>query len=195
MEARYLRDLLQRVLRQLVFLDSQNLSSLDHLFTRGIMRSDTLILLATKDVFTRPYCLLEMWCAQRAGVPIVVFEIARRRFEWADAKRICADVETLLDPEAVALIKATLRSVLAEIGDEGEEPPSLIEFGRQIGHALCVEARLQEEERRKRTSHRTGLTDLTEESLASLPTEARQATFHPWGTDSGIIADVCCYAR
>ena len=47
MEARYLRDLLQKVLRKPCFLDSQNLSSLSNLFTHGLLCSDSLVLLTT----------------------------------------------------------------------------------------------------------------------------------------------------
>ena len=103
MEARYLRDLLQKVLHKPCFLDSQDLSSLHQLFTHGLLCSDALVLLATKDVLRRPYCLLELWCAQRVGVPIVILEIAGRGFSWTDAERILDDVEGSLDgPEAAA---------------------------------------------------------------------------------------------
>ena len=46
MEARYLRDLLQKMLQQPVFLDSQNLRNLKDLYNTGLLRSDVLILLA-----------------------------------------------------------------------------------------------------------------------------------------------------
>ena len=182
MEARYLRDLLQKVLHKPCFLDSQDLSSLHQLFTHGLLWSDTLVLLATKDVLRRPYCLLELWCAQRAGVPIVVLEIAGRGFSWTDAERILDDVEGSLDgPEAAALIESTLRSLVGKtLAPEiiEVEPPTLKQFGDDIGSALRVRERAAWSE----TS--------TRDRTASNQTSPLQATFHPWATDSGILAAV-----
>ena len=177
MEARYLRDLLQKVLHKPCFLDSQDLSSLHQLFTHGLLWSDTLVLLATKDVLRRPYCLLELWCAQRAGVPIVVLEIAGRGFSWTEAELILDDIEGSVDsPKAVALIESTLRS-LAEIIDV--EPPTLKQFGKDVASAL----RVQERATRSETSTR-------DRAASDLQASPLQATFHPWATDSGIIAAV-----
>ena len=176
MEARYLRDLLQKVLHEPCFLDSQDLSSLHQLFTHGLLWSDTLVLLATKDVLRRPYCLLELWCAQRAGAPIVVLEIAGRGFSWTEAELILDDIEGSVDsPKAVALIESTLRS-LAEIIDV--EPPTLKQFGKDIASAL----RVQERATRSETP--------TRDRAAPNQASPLQATFHPWATDSGIIAAV-----
>ncbi len=193
MEARYLRDLLQKVLRKPCFLDSQNLSSLSNLFTHGLLCSDSLVLLTTKDVLRRPYCLLELWCAWRANVPIVVLEISGRGFSWTDAERILDDIEGSLDsPEAAALIKSTLAKLvrLDQFGKIGEgEPPTLHQFGKDIGTALRVRERAALSE----TSAR-GRTTLSETSVrgrtTSNATSATQVTFHPWATDSGIIAAV-----
>jgi len=182
MEARYLRDLLQKVLHKPCFLDSQDLSSLHQLFTHGLLCSDALVLLATKDVLRRPYCLLELWCAQRVGVPIVILEIAGRGFSWTDAERILDDVEGSLDgPEAAALIESTLRSLVGKtLAPEiiEVEPPTLKQFGEDIGSALRVRERAAWSE----TS--------TRDRTASNQTSPLQATFHPWATDSGIIAAV-----
>ena len=177
MEARYLRDLLQKVLRKPCFLDSQNLSSLNQLFTHGLLCSDTLVLLTTKDVLRRPYCLLELWCAQRAGVPIVILEISGRNFSWTEAERILDDIEGSLDsPEAARLIESTLRSLVGTMG-EGE-PPTLNQFGKDIGSALRVRERA------------TWSETLTRDRTTSNEPSVLQATFHPWATDSGIIAAV-----
>ena len=60
-DARYLRDLLQRMLGCPVFLDSSDLTDLRALFTDGVHRSDVLVLLATEKLLTRPWCILELW--------------------------------------------------------------------------------------------------------------------------------------
>lgn len=158
MEARYLRDLLQKMLRQPCFLDSQNLMNLKDLFGNGLQRSDVLVLFATKDVLRRPYCLLELWVAQRTGVPIVILDISgHKEISWAEAKHVLADIENALDEPAVQLIESTLSSIVAEIGTEGEEPPALSQFGTDIALALRMEDRAS-------------------------------ATFHAWGTDNEILA-------
>ncbi len=158
MEARYLRDLLQKMLRQPCFLDSQNLMNLKDLFGNGLQRSDVLVLFATKDVLRRPYCLLELWVAQRTGVPIVILDISgQKEISWAEAKHVLADIENALDEPSVQLIESTLSSIVAEIGTEGEEPPALSQFGTDIALALRMEDRAS-------------------------------ATFHAWGTDNEILA-------
>lgn len=49
-EARYLRDMTQRLLQGApIFLDSSELTDLRHLFEYGVERSETLIILATRD--------------------------------------------------------------------------------------------------------------------------------------------------
>ena len=60
-DARYLKDLLQRMLRAPVFLDSSRLTDLRNLFEQGVRRSDVLLLLATRSVLTRPWVLCELW--------------------------------------------------------------------------------------------------------------------------------------
>ena len=160
MEARYLRDLLQKMLKQPCFLDSQNLINLKDLFGNGLQRSDVLVLLATKNVLRRPYCLLELWVAQRTGVPIVILDTSgQKEISWAEVKHVLGNIENALDEPAVRLIESTLRSIVAEIGTEGEEPPALSQFGEDIALALRMEDRVS-------------------------------ATFHPWGTDSEILAAV-----
>ena len=54
-DARYLKDLLGRMLGCAVFLDSNELSDLRRLFADGVRKSDTVILLATAGVLTRPW--------------------------------------------------------------------------------------------------------------------------------------------
>ena len=72
-DARYLSDLLRKILRAPIYLDSSTLADLRNLFTDGIHKSDTVVLMATKGVLTRPWCLLEMWEAAVKRVPIVLF--------------------------------------------------------------------------------------------------------------------------
>ena len=73
-DARYIKDVLQPMLGARVYLDSDNLKDLRDLF-EGVRHSDVLLILATRDVLTRPYCLLELWAAANARIPVIVLNI------------------------------------------------------------------------------------------------------------------------
>ena len=71
-EARYLRDLLRRMLvGGTIFLDSAEQTDLRGLFD-DVRAADVLVVLATANVFSRPICLLEIWTAMRANIPVMV---------------------------------------------------------------------------------------------------------------------------
>jgi len=63
-----------KVTRQ-VFLDCDNLDNLDTLFEVVGNHVETLIIVASKDVFLRPWCAGEMTYARLKGVPITVIEM------------------------------------------------------------------------------------------------------------------------
>ena len=56
-------------MRRRCFLDSNDLSDLTSLFTEGIRKSDVLVLLGTRNVLTRPWCLLELYEAEPHTMP------------------------------------------------------------------------------------------------------------------------------
>ena len=80
-DARYLSDLIRRMVGVEAFLDSANLDDLSKLFSDGVHKSATLVLLATENVLKRPWCLLELWEAHRKRLPVIVMPIAGRNFE------------------------------------------------------------------------------------------------------------------
>ena len=55
----FLHDLLRKILRSPIYLDSSSLTDLRALFSEGIHQSDTVLLMATKGVLTRPWCVVE----------------------------------------------------------------------------------------------------------------------------------------
>ena len=146
MEARFLHGQLSKHLHKPIYLDSQNLRKLDTLITDGLLRSEGVVLILTRSVLTRPFCLLELWFAQRFGVPIVVVDVAMRGFSWAEAKRTLNDLDASLEKELGSrdfelLIRGTLEIILSERGEEGEPVPSLHEFGLAIAAALRIDER------------------------------------------------------
>ena len=104
-DARYIHDILQRVLGVPVFLDSVDLSNLTLLFTEGVHQSDVLVLLATRKVFSRPWCLLEIHEALEKGIPVVVVVVAGRGFDWARARDHLARLEETLPASALDEIR------------------------------------------------------------------------------------------
>ena len=177
MEARYVHDLMQRILGVPVFLDSQNLTNLKDLFIHGLAASDTLVLLATKGVLRRPYCLLELWCAAHFHVPIVVLEVALRGIDWSEAQYTLANLYETLGMEQVSLISTELHVIL-EAAADGTPVPSISAFGAKIADALKVTERLAAVGGAAATA-----------PPASAP--LRRATLHPWGTDAEILGDTC----
>ena len=95
--ARYITDKLEGRLGVPVFLDSDDLSDLRKLCEQ-VVQSDVLILLLTKDVLTRPWCLIELYHAITNGVPIVTVNVAGAfPFDFADARTFFADFESQLE--------------------------------------------------------------------------------------------------
>ena len=74
MEARYLQSELMKNLECECFLDSDDLSDL-RLLLDHVRKSDVLLILQTRNVLTRPWCLLELNAAIEASVPIVAIRV------------------------------------------------------------------------------------------------------------------------
>ena len=112
MEARFLQTELESILRERVFLDSDDLRSL-HKLCDHVLESRCLVLLQTRAVLTRPYCLLELLTAIEHGVPIVGVTVAGRAdaYDFADAM----DLLTWLD-ERLEELNPGAGEVLAQHG-------------------------------------------------------------------------------
>jgi len=75
MEARFLQTEIEALLGRKCFLDSDDLRDL-RLLQQSVRNSDCLIVVQSKSILTRPYCLLEMVTAIEARVPIVGVSLA-----------------------------------------------------------------------------------------------------------------------
>ena len=109
-DARYLKDLLERMLGARVYLDSVDLVDLGTLVD-GVHASDCVVLLGTPGVLTRPWCIVELYSAHARGIPVVLLQIARRELDLDDAARLIDDLETELDrrnPNAFAEVSRRL---------------------------------------------------------------------------------------
>lgn len=107
-DARYLHDVLSRMTGCSCFLDSESLVTLEHLMSAGLRKSDVVVVLATGDYLTRPWCLLELWEAHRTRTPCVLIEVAGRGFDAAKARAFLNDIEAQLPDWAMAEVKKNL---------------------------------------------------------------------------------------
>ncbi|KAL1498936.1 hypothetical protein AB1Y20_013457 [Prymnesium parvum] len=85
-DARYMHDMLRKMLQAPVFLDSSSLSDLRDLITEGVHKSDTLVLLVTRGVFSRPWCLLELLETARRGIPVVMVHMEHHALTTEEAR-------------------------------------------------------------------------------------------------------------
>jgi len=95
-DARYLSDLLRKMLRCPTFLDSSTLTNLTTLFEQGVQKSDVLVVLATRNVLSRPWCLLEILEATRHNVPLLLLEMRGSGFVKEEAHAFVTALETEL---------------------------------------------------------------------------------------------------
>jgi len=98
-DARYLHDILRKVLQARVFLDSSSLKDLRQLIVEGLHKSDVFLLLLTRGVLTRPWCLLEVFEAISRGLPIVLVEINDGGFSFDEVKAYIADLPARMGME------------------------------------------------------------------------------------------------
>ena len=92
-DARLLHDMLAKMLRYPVFLDSAKLTDLRQLISNGVADSDVLLVLATKGYITRPWCLLEVVHAARRSVPILLVDIKNGGFDAAETQAYVDQIE------------------------------------------------------------------------------------------------------
>jgi len=99
-EARYLKDSLDTMLSCPAYLDSSTLADLRELFRGGVRQSEVLVLLLSKGLLTRPWCLLEIREAMRLQKPIVLLALAGpgQSFSFDDAFALVSDLESNLPP-------------------------------------------------------------------------------------------------
>lgn len=113
-DARYLHDALRKMLQAPVFLDSSSLTDLRHLITEGLHKADVLVILLTKGILTRPWCLLEIFEARLRSMPTVLIKMANGGFDFADARAYMEELPERLgsaNPEGLALLKQQLGDI------------------------------------------------------------------------------------
>ena len=86
-DARLMKDKLTDALGVPSFLDSDDLSDLRSLCDE-VTKSDVLILFLTRDLLTRPWCLVELHAALTNDIPIVAVRVAGAfPYDFEDAQK------------------------------------------------------------------------------------------------------------
>eukprot|EP00966_Prymnesium_polylepis_P099256 2298738-Prymnesium_polylepis.2 len=134
------------MLRSPVFLDSSALNDLRELLSEGVQRSDTVVLLATKGVLQRPWCLLELLEASRRGTPIVVVQMSNAGFTFAEARSFAVNLEEHMEKwnasglkllrQHVGVDLSKLRDAVLRLLDTNEHCP--LYFNTHAGDSAMV---------------------------------------------------------
>ena len=106
------------MLRYPVFLDSSNLTDLRQLITNGVADSDVMLMLGTKGLFSRPWCLLEVVHSARLKVPTIIVEIKNSGFDAEESQRYIDHLEETMgtdDPSSLELLHEHLGQDLTEL--------------------------------------------------------------------------------
>ena len=135
-DARLMHDMLAKMLRYPVFLDSSNLTDLRQLITDGVADSDVMLVLGTKGLFTRPWCLLEVVHSARLKVPTIIVEIRNSGFDAKESQRYIDNLEETMgtdDPSSLELLHEHLGQDLTELKAAcAAVLTSLIENGKRL---------------------------------------------------------------
>ena len=81
----------------------------------GVHKSDVLVILATKSVLTRPWCLLEMWEAAVNQIPIVLFPLVSGGWTQNDARTLLGDLMGQMQTHN----EWCMAEVMAHVGKQG----------------------------------------------------------------------------
>ena len=100
MEARFLQIELERETEEMVFLDSDDLRNLKSL-VQHVKASRALLLLQTRKVLTRPYCVIEILTAIEEGIPIVGINVTGKHadmtYDFAEMSQLMTWFDTELE--------------------------------------------------------------------------------------------------
>ena len=142
-DCRYLHDVLCKMLHSAVYYDSSTLSDLRTLFTEGIHESDCVVLLATKGVLTRPWCLLEILESHRKGIPIIPIGLSGLTWDPQAMREFVEDMEGRLsrsDPPALELLHehlgddlSELQTAVNEVIDKFESDDDVLTWNPHVG--------------------------------------------------------------
>lgn len=121
-DARFMREVLMKMCREPhptlnfgaaveVYLDSQNLTDLRLLMIDGVQHSDVVLVLGTKSVLTRPWCVLEIFEAVQQGTPVELVQVVPAVLDLDAAREYVDNIETELDKVNPGAFEAVIKHV------------------------------------------------------------------------------------
>lgn len=155
------------------YLDSTDLVDLRTLFENGIKKSDVVVVIGTKGILTRPWCLMELWEAHQNNIPCVLFPVSGKGWDKDDARFLLAQLETELEkrnPGALAQVREHIQA---------EGVSDLAVFKRAVYDVLGLGFGDE-------TEHFKGLHESVGASTQTVP----EVTWSPWGTDVQILTNL-----
>lgn len=120
MEARFVQSWLEDKLGSAVFIDSDDLQDLNQL-KQHVKDSAVLVIVQSKSVLTRPYCLIELLTAVKHRVPIVGLCLSgvgvRAQYDFADASHYLTHIDEMLEdnPSAIKMLAENGYDDLVEV--------------------------------------------------------------------------------
>ena len=161
----------------------------------GVHKSDVLVILATKGVLTRPWCLLEMWEAALNEIPIVLFPVVGGNWTQDDACTLLSDLMGQMQSRN----QWCMAEVMAHVGTQGVTDVREVE-DVLLAHIGLVSS-LQRPGRpasvaldRRLCAHlKKDVADLASWLPAHNAVVEQRLSFvswQPWGSDNQIIASV-----
>ena len=108
MEARYIKGELERELPgSAVFLDSDDLKDLRQLLD-CVSKSAVLVVVQSAEILQRPWCLLEIFAAVEANIPIIAVNVHGKGYNFEEAQQFVTHLDTMLEkanPGAVSVLQ------------------------------------------------------------------------------------------
>mmetsp|Transcript_44704 Transcript_44704/g.124005 ORF Transcript_44704/g.124005 Transcript_44704/m.124005 type:complete len:521 (+) Transcript_44704:2-1564(+) len=142
---------------------SSSLSDLRNLISDGVQKSDTVVLLATKGVLSRPWCLIELLETARRDIPVVIVQVANGEFTYEGARTFTENFEgemAKLNPMGLDFLERRIGTDFDDVQqaifralDENEEHP--LQFDSSAGDNTMVAAMKDVVERMARVTART----------------------------------------
>ena len=119
--------------------DSSTLSDLRNLITEGVHKSDTLVLLATKGVLSRPWCLLELLETVRNGIPVVLVRMANAGFDIEKALHFISNLEVEMAMVNSSGLDLLYEYVGRDLGELKDAVLGVLKENERISHRASEE--------------------------------------------------------
>ena len=132
--ARLLQLKLIEKLERPVYLDATDADDITRIISEGVAHCECLLLLQTKGILNRPFCLLEILEAVRLGIPIVPVVIEGCGYDFDEARAFCEGTPA----ELRAKLEAASPGALAAVARRLTPPVSIDQASRLLATALAT---------------------------------------------------------